>query len=372
MSFRSGRHFLHIPGPSNVPDRILRAIDRPTIDHRGPEFAELVLGVLPGLRELIGTSGPVFLFPSSGSGAQEAALVNTLSAGDTILVIHNGFFATIWQNTAQKLGLKVEILDLPWETAVDPNRVAERLSEDPEGEIKAVLLVHNETSSGVTNHVPDVRRVLDQLRHPALLLVDTVSSLGSILVEHEKWGVDVTVSSSQKGMMLPPGLAIQAVSPRALAAAEFASLPRAYWDWKSHLSSNETGFFPSTPATNLLYGLSEAITMLQEEGFEQVYRSHQHLAEATRAAWFGTRWRSWRSFARALRHFSPGADCCAASGGFRLGCYSGSHLGPVLRGPIADLSNVRLLGTYGAPRSVWADSKEGSFGSSPATNLGTC
>ena len=302
MSFRSGRHFLHIPGPSNVPDRILRAIDRPTIDHRGPEFAELVLGVLPGLRELIGTSGPVFLFPSSGSGAQEAALVNTLSAGDTILVIHNGFFATIWQNTAQKLGLKVEILDLPWETAVDPNRVAERLSEDPEGEIKAVLLVHNETSSGVTNHVPDVRRVLDQLRHPALLLVDTVSSLGSILVEHEKWGVDVTVSSSQKGMMLPPGLAIQAVSPRALAAAEFASLPRAYWDWKSHLSSNETGFFPSTPATNLLYGLSEAITMLQEEGFEQVYRRHHHLAEATRAAV-----RGWglEIFCQSPQHFSP-------------------------------------------------------------------
>jgi len=302
MSFRSGRHFLHIPGPSNVPDRILRAIDRPTIDHRGPEFAELVLGVLPGLRELIGTSGPVFLFAASGSGAQEAALVNTLSAGDTILVIHNGFFATVWQDTARKLGLNVEILDLPWETGVDSNRVAERLSQDAEGEIKAVLVVHNETSSGVTNNVHDVRLVLDQLRHPALLLVDTVSSLGSIPVEHEKWGVDVTVSSSQKGMMLPPGLAIQAVSSRALAAADSATLPRAYWDWKSHLDSNETGFFPSTPATNLIYGLGEAITMFREEGLEQVYRRHEHLAEATRAAV-----RGWglEVFCQSSQHYSP-------------------------------------------------------------------
>lgn len=284
LGFRSGRHFLHIPGPSNVPDRILRAIDHPTIDHRGPEFAELVLGLLPSLRELLGTAGPVLLFPSSGSGSQEAALVNTLSPGDRVLVLENGFFATIWKNTAEKLGLDVQVLELDWRKGLDPKRVRKTLAADRKHSIRALLAVHNETSSGVTNSIPPLREALDEASHPALFMVDTVSSLGSIEVRHDAWGVDVTVSSSQKGLMLPPGISIQAVSRKALQACESAALPRAYWDWRAHLSSNETGFFPYTPATNLLYGLKEALAMLREEGFQQVYARHRRLAEATRAA----------------------------------------------------------------------------------------
>jgi len=277
-----GRHFLQIPGPTNVPDRILRAMARPTIDHRGPEFARLGQEVLEGLKDVFRTSAPVVIYPSSGTGAWEAALVNTLSPGDKVLAFETGHFATLWTDLARRLGLEVEFVPGDWRQGVDPEVVEAKLRENRD--LRAVLVVHNETSTGVTSRVPEVRRAMDRVRHPALLLVDTISSLGSIDYRHDEWGVDVTVGGSQKGLMLPPGLGFNAVSEKALAASRSSRLPKAYWDWQGMLGANKSGFFPYTPATNLLFGLREALCLLREEGLEHAFARHRRLAEATRRA----------------------------------------------------------------------------------------
>jgi alanine-glyoxylate transaminase/serine-glyoxylate transaminase/serine-pyruvate transaminase len=282
MPYPAGRHFLQIPGPTNVPDRVLRAISAPTIDHRGPDFATMAQAVLAELRPVFGTTGPVVAYPSSGTGAWEAALVNTLSPGDRVLAFETGHFATLWRELAGKLGLDVDFVPGDWRHGVDPAAVRDKLANDDS--IKAVCVVHNETSTGVTSRIADIRRAIDEAGHPALLLVDTVSSLGSVDYRHDEWGVDVTVSCSQKGLLLPPGLGFNAVSEKALRAAETAGLPRSYWDWRPILAANERGFFPYTPPTNLLYGLRESLTLLQEEGLPQVFARHERHAAATRAA----------------------------------------------------------------------------------------
>jgi alanine-glyoxylate transaminase/serine-glyoxylate transaminase/serine-pyruvate transaminase len=284
VAVKRGRHFLQIPGPTNVPDRVLRALAQPTIDHRGPTFAVLGHEVLEGLQRVFQTSGAVVIYPSSGTGAWEAALVNTLSAGDTVLMFETGHFATLWRDMALRLGLQVEFVPGDWRHGVDPDVVHDRLVEDRDRKIKAVALVHNETSTGVTSRVPDVRRQMTAANHPALLLVDTISSLGSIDYRHDEWGVDVTVSGSQKGLMLPPGLGFNAISGRALSASRSARLPKAYWDWEPMIRDNRSGFFPYTPATNLLYGLRESVQMLFEEGLPRVFARHTRYGEATRRA----------------------------------------------------------------------------------------
>lgn len=284
MPYRSGRHFLQIPGPTNVPDRILRAMDRPTIDHRGPAFAQLGREVLEGLKAVFRTSAPVIIYPASGTGAWEAALVNTLSAGDRVLMAETGQFATLWQKLATRLGLVVDFIPGDWRHGADVQAIERVLAQDRERIIKAVCVVHNETSTGVVSSIPLVRDALARCAHPALLLVDTISSLGSIDYRHDEWGVDVTVAGSQKGLMLPPGLSFNAVSSKALAAAKSARLPRSYFSWDEMLGPNSSGFFPYTPATNLLYGLREALHMLQEEGLENVFARHARHGEATRAA----------------------------------------------------------------------------------------
>jgi alanine-glyoxylate transaminase / serine-glyoxylate transaminase / serine-pyruvate transaminase len=285
---KSGRHFLQIPGPTNVPDRILRAIAQPTIDHRGPSFAALGRDAIEGLQRVFQTTGAVVMYPSSGTGAWEAAFVNTLSPGDAVLMVETGQFATLWRDMAAKLGLQVDFLPGDWRHGVDPALIGEKLAADRGHAIKAVAVVHNETSTGVTSNIPAVRRAMDESRHPALLLVDAVSSLGSIDYRHDEWRVDVTVSSSQKGMMLPPGMGFNAISSGALAASKSARLPRVYWDWQPMLRDNAAGFFPTTPAINLLYGLREAVRMLEEEGLSNVFARHRRFGEATRravAAW---------------------------------------------------------------------------------------
>ncbi len=279
-----GRHFLQIPGPTNVPDRILRAIERPTIDHRGPEFAALGREVLAGLRSIFKCSGPVIIYPASGTGAWEAALVNTLSPGDRVLMVETGHFAALWQRLAARLGLDTEVVPTNWRRGADPGAIAERLEGDTGHAIKALCVVHNETSTGATSPVAEVRAAIDGVGHPALLLVDTISSLASIDYRHDEWGVDVTVAGSQKGLMLPPGLSFNALSDKALRASENATLARAYWSWQGMLAANESGFFPYTPATNMLFGLSEAIAMLEEEGLDNVFARHKRHAEATRRA----------------------------------------------------------------------------------------
>jgi alanine-glyoxylate transaminase / serine-glyoxylate transaminase / serine-pyruvate transaminase len=284
MTFKSGHHFLQIPGPTNVPQRVLRALGRPTIDHRGPEFATLSLQVLEGLQRIFQTSGPVVIYPSSGTGAWEAALVNTLSPGDKVLMFETGHFATLWRNMAAALGLEVDFVPTNWRHGVDPGVVEEKLNQDRGHRIKSIMVVHNETSTGVTSRVPLIRKAMDRANHPALLMVDTISSLASIGYQHEQWGVDVTVGCSQKGLMLPPGLGLNAISKKALHASESAQLPKSFWDWKPMLTANKQGFFPYTPATNLLYGLQEAIQMLEEEGLHNVFKRHDRHAEATRRA----------------------------------------------------------------------------------------
>ena len=284
MSYLSGKHFLQIPGPTNVPDRVLRAMSSPTIDHRGSEFARLGYEVLEGLKQIFKTSSTVVIYPSSGTGAWEAALVNTLSPGDKVLMFETGYFATLWRNMAVKLGLDVDFVSGDWRRGVDPAVVEEKLSEDKKHHIKALMVVHNETSTGVTSRVPEVRKAVDRTGHPALLMVDTISSLASIDYRHDEWGVDVTIGCSQKGLMLPPGLGLNAISDKALKAARSARLPKSYWDWESMISDNKSGFFPYTPATNLLYGLRESLWMLVEEGLENVFARHHRLAEATRRA----------------------------------------------------------------------------------------
>jgi alanine-glyoxylate transaminase / serine-glyoxylate transaminase / serine-pyruvate transaminase len=284
MTFHSGRHFLQIPGPTNVPDRVLRAISRPTIDHRGPEFATLAGELLEDVRPVFGTAGNVVVYPSSGTGAWEAALVNTLSPGDRVLCFETGHFSTLWADLAAAFGLDVAVLPGDWRRGAQPEALAAELADDPEHSIKAVMLVHNETSTGVTSRVGDVRQALDAASHPSLLLVDAISSLGSIDYRHDEWGVDVTVACSQKGLMLPPGLGFNAISGKALAASAAASLPRFYWDWRPIIAANVKGAWPYTPATNLLYGLREALRMLAEEGLPAVFARHLRHAEATRRA----------------------------------------------------------------------------------------
>jgi len=282
---KSGRHFLQIPGPSNVPDRILRAIDRPTIDHRGPEFGVLGKKVLEGMKAIFQTKNPVIIYPASGTGAWEAALVNTLSPGDTVLMYESGQFATLWKNMAVKLGLKPEFLDGgDWRRAADPAAIEARLNEDKAHTIKAVCVVHNETSTGCTARIPEIRKAIDRAGHPALLLVDTISGLGSIDYRHDEWGADVTVGGSQKGLMLPPGISFNAVSDKALAASKNSKCTKSFWGWEEMLNSNKTGYFPYTPNTNLLYGLHEAIDMLLEEGLANVFARHNRHAEASRRA----------------------------------------------------------------------------------------
>ncbi|MFC6671620.1 pyridoxal-phosphate-dependent aminotransferase family protein [Marinobacterium aestuariivivens] len=284
MTYRSGRHFLQIPGPSNVPDRILRAMDQPTMDHRGPEFAELGKTVLYGMKRIFKTENPVIIYPGSGTGAWEAALVNTLSAGDRVLMCETGQFATLWHGMANKLGLETELIEGDWRHGADADAIGRRLSEDAGHEIKAVCVVHHETSTGVTSDIAAVRRAIDSTGHPALLLVDTISGLGSVDFRTDEWGVDVAITCSQKGLMMPPGLGFNAVSAKALEASKTAGLPRSYWGWDEMLQHNAKGYFPYSPATNMLYGLKEAIVMLLEEGLDNVFARHARFSEATRRA----------------------------------------------------------------------------------------
>lgn len=286
MPRSAGRHFLQIPGPTNVPDRVLRAIDFPTMDHRGPEFGELGRTVLAGMKRVFRSlRGEVVIYPASGTGAWEAALVNTLSAGDRVLMAETGHFATLWQKLAARLGLEVEFLPGDWRHGADPQAIEKRLRADGAKALKAVCVVHNETSTGVVSRVAEVRRAIDAAGHPALFMVDTISSLASLDYRHDEWGVDVTVAGSQKGLMLPPGLSFNCISAKALAASRTARLPRSYWAWDEMLANGKSGYFPYTPATNLLYGLREALKMLlDEEGLEAVFARHQRHGEATRRA----------------------------------------------------------------------------------------
>ena len=283
-TYRAGRHFLQIPGPTNVPDRVLRAIDSPTIDHRGPAFQKLGEEVLEGIKAVFQTQHPVIIYSASGTGAWEAALVNTLSPGDKLLMVETGHFAALWKKMAVKLGFDPEFMQGDWRHGVNAGEIEARLAADSGHAIKAVCVVHNETSTGVTSDIHAVRKAMDKAHHPALLIVDTISSVGSVDYRHDEWGVDVTVGGSQKGMMLPPGLSFNALSPKALAAHKLSKMPKMFWDWEDMLAANKSGFFPYTPATNLLYGLREALLMLQEEGLANVFARHLRHAEATRRA----------------------------------------------------------------------------------------
>ena len=284
MAFHSGRHFLQIPGPSNVPDRILRAINNPTMDHRGPEFANLGHACLDGLKKVFKTENPVIIYPASGTGAWEAALVNSLSPDEKVLMFETGQFASLWYELATRIGIVPEFIEGDWRGGADAAQIEERLRQDMGHEIKAVCVVHNETSTGTTTNVANVRAAIDAANHPALLMVDTISSLASIDYRHDEWGVDITISCSQKGLMLPPGLSFNAISDKALAAHETAKLARSYWDWSAMIANNKSGYFPYTPATNLLYGLKEALNQLFEEGLDNVFARHDRHAKATRRA----------------------------------------------------------------------------------------
>ena len=363
MRNRPGRHFLQIPGPTNVPGRVLEAIGRPTIDHRGPEFAALGRACLDGMRRMLGTVGRVYIFPSSGTGAWEAALVNTLSPGDRVLVYETGHFARLWAGVARRLGLEVETIEGDWRSGVDAGAIEETLSRDAGGRraIRAVAVLHNETSTGAASDVPAVRRALDASGHPALLLVDTISSLASMPFEHDGWGVDVTVAGSQKGLMLPPGLGFNAVSEKAWRASADAKLARSYWDWRAMENPNASGYFPFTPATNLLFGLREAIAMLEEEGLERVFDRHRRFAAATQRAvqaWgldFNCRPPAHRSDSLTAVRMPEGrsADALRALILERFDVSLGNGLGKledrVFRiGHLGDLNDVTLLGTLAA------------------------
>ena len=282
--YMSGKHYLQLPGPSNIPDRVLRAMDYPTIDHRGYEFSELAIQCFSGIKKVFKTKQNVVIYPSSGTGAWEAALVNCLKENDLVLMVETGHFASLWERMANKIGLKTEIIRTDWRRGVDSNLIEERLKQDKAGKIKAVCIVHNETSTGSTSNIKDIRKVMDNLNHDALLMVDTISGLASINFEHDNWGVDVTISGSQKGLMLPPGLSFNAISEKALNVSKTSGMKRSYWDWKEQIKMNNTGYFPYTPATNLLYGLKESLKMLDEEGLENVFKRHDRHAKATRIA----------------------------------------------------------------------------------------
>ena len=358
MRHSTGRHFLQIPGPTNVPDRVLRAMDNPTIDHRGPAFAELAKSCLEGIKPIFQTQNPVIIFPASGTGAWEAALVNTLSPGDRVIAFETGHFATLWSKMAANLGLRVDFVPGDWRHGVDPAVVAAKLSGDRDHEIKAVMVVHNETSTGVASNVAAVRRAINDAKHPGLLLVDTISSLASIDYRHDEWGVDVTIGGSQKGLMLPPGLSFNALSAKAIEASKTSKLPKSYWRWEEMLANNARGFFPYTPATNLLYGLREALKMLQEEGLANVFRRHRRLAEATRRAvraWGLEIWASnpaeYSSASTAVLlpdGFSESAFRAVVLDRFNmsLGAGLGKTAGKVFRiGHLGDFNELMLAGT---------------------------
>jgi len=283
-TFKSGRHFLQIPGPTNIPDRVLRAMDYPIIDHRGSKFANLTKSILDRIKMVFKTKEPVVIYPASGTGAWEAAIVNTLSEGDKVLMFETGHFSFLWLEIAKKFKLQVDFVSGDWRTGVDPTIVEQKLKDDKEKKIKAIFVVHNETSTGVTSKISKIRKAIDDAKHPSLFFVDTISSLGSIDYRHEEWKVDVTVGGSQKGLLLPPGLSFNALSSKAIEAYNRSTLAKSYWDWKPMLENNKNGFFPYTPATNLLYGLDEALNILLEEGLENVFKRHNKLAEASRRA----------------------------------------------------------------------------------------
>ena len=282
--YMPGKHFLQLPGPSNVPDRILRAMDYPTIDHRGPDFPNLANACLDGMKTIFKTNSDVIIFPASGTGAWEAALVNTINEGDLVLMVETGHFAILWKKMADKLGINTEFLETDWRRGVEPEKLLDRLKKDAEGKIKAVCVVHNETSTGSTSRIKEVRNVMNLANHEALLMVDTISGLASMDYKHDDWGVDVTISGSQKGLMLPPGLSFNAISEKAILISKKSGMQRSYWDWQEQIEANKSGSFPYTPATNLLYGLKEAINMLHEEGLDNVFKRHDRHAKATRAA----------------------------------------------------------------------------------------
>jgi alanine-glyoxylate transaminase/serine-glyoxylate transaminase/serine-pyruvate transaminase len=354
----AGRHFLQIPGPSNVPDRVLRALDNPTMDHRGPDFGLFGKQLLEKVKPVFGTTGPVIIYPASGTGAWEAALVNTLSAGDTVLMCETGQFASLWREMAGRLGLNPVFIETDWRRGADAEAIGDRLRDDKGHAIKAVAVVHNETSTGATSRIDEVRAVMDAAGHPALLLVDTISSLGSVEYKHDAWRVDVTVSGSQKGLMLPPGLSFNAVSEKALKASEGAKLPRSFWDWKPMLASNATGYFPYTPATNMLYALDAALDMLHEQGLDNVFARHERHAEATRRAV-----RAWglEIQCEEPRHYSPvltavrlpeghSANALRATILDRFNMSLGNGLGrlndKVFRiGHLGDIGDLQVLGT---------------------------
>jgi len=360
MPRNAGRHFLQIPGPTNVPDRVLRAIDFPTMDHRSPDFAALGKGCLAGMKRVFkSTQGEVVIYPASGTGAWEAALVNTLSAGDRVLMAETGHFATLWQKLAARLGLEVDFLPGDWRHGADPEAIEKRLRADAGKRIKAVCVVHNETSTGVVSRIGDVRRAIDAAKHPALYMVDTISSLASLDYRHDEWGVDVTVAGSQKGLMLPPGLSFNCISAKALAASKAAKLPRSYWAWDEMLSNGKGGYFPYTPATNLLYGLREALTMLlDEEGLDAVFARHQRHGEAARRAV-----RAWGLEVLALdpREYSGSLTAVLLPAGhdadrvrkvileafdMSLGTGLGKLAGKVFRiGHLGDFNDLTLMGT---------------------------
>ena len=356
-----GRHFLQIPGPSPVPDRIVRAMAMPVLDHRGPEFQKLGHRVLEGIKTIFKTRGPVVIFPASGTGAWEAALVNVLAPGDHVLMYETGYFATMWKTMALKLGLVPEFMgtdaDADWRTGVDAARIEARLREDRGAVIKAVCVVHNATSTGVTSRIDDIRRAIDAAGHPALLMVDTISGLGSADYRHDEWGVDISISGSQKGFMMPPGISFNAVSDKALAVAKASKTAKAYWAWDEMIPANKTGFFPTTPATTLLYGLAEAIDMLHEEGLDHVFARHHRHAEATRRAV-----RGWglEIFCRDPKFYSPVLTAVLMPEGHNadtlrkvalenfdisLGSGLGRIAGKVFRiGHLGDINDLTLLG----------------------------
>ena len=283
-NYMPGKHFLQLPGPSNVPDRILRAMDYPTIDHRGPEFSILANDCLEGIKTIFKTKSNVIIYPASGTGAWEAALVNTLNENDLALMVETGHFASLWNKMAQKLGIKTEFLKTDWQRGAIPEKIYERLKKDPEKQIKAVCVVHNETSTGSTSRIKEVRDAINSANHDALLMVDSISGLASMEYKHDEWGVDITVSGSQKGLMLPPGLSFNAISEKAIKISRTSGMRRSYWDWEEQIEANRSGSFPYTPATNILYGLKEAIKMLHEEGLDKVFKRHDRHARATRLA----------------------------------------------------------------------------------------
>jgi alanine-glyoxylate transaminase/serine-glyoxylate transaminase/serine-pyruvate transaminase len=356
----AGRHFLQLPGPTNTPDRVLRAMDNPTMDHRGPDFGRLGAEVLANVRRIFKTEQPVVIYPASGTGAWEAALANTLSPGDTVLMCRTGWFASLWNEMATRLGLAPMFIETDWRRGADVDAIADALAQDRAHRIRAVCVVHNETSTGCTSRIDEVRAAIDAAGHPALLMVDTISGLASMDYRHDEWGVDVTIAGSQKGLMLPPGLSFNAISKKALEATAQARLPRSYWDWRPMLASNETGYFPYTPGTNQLYGLNEAIKMLLEEGLENVFARHDRFAEATRRAV-----RTWGLEVQCAdpRHYSSSltavrvpeghsADALRATILDKFNMSLGNGLGMlkdrVFRiGHLGDLGDLTLVGTLG-------------------------